>query len=98
VTRADLEASQPLEIVIRPDPDVPFVPGATGLIGGFSFRPTAPPQPSAFFDGARWSSDIGALFPGLAGDGGYAQPGPQRYYIELRFVDPATRNVAAIYY
>ena len=99
VTRAQLETARPFTVVVGPSAHAPFVAGALGFGGGFSFRPSAPPTPSAFFDGSAWSSAPEALFPDLAGARDlFPQPGPQRFFVELRFIDPATRRFLGVYY
>lgn len=98
-SRSELEASHPLDIVVAPASAAQFVPGAIGLGGGFSYRPTAPPSPSAFFDGVQWSSEPLDIFPDLAAAReDFPRPGPQRFFVEVRFVDPVTRRFLAIFY
>jgi hypothetical protein len=94
VPRADLEYEADLQIEVRPLPSL--VPAAVGVIGGYSYRPTRPPAPSAFFDGTMWSTEPSVMLP-VPGRSP-ALLGPMRYFIELRVVDPVDRRFLAIYY
>jgi hypothetical protein len=90
--RALVGGRSPLSVVVAPRGGPWPATAGVSLLGGFSFRPTDPPAPSAFFDGAAWSIEASALFPGYSGHA------PVRYYVELRLVDPETGHLLAIYY
>ena len=94
-----LRLDAPIELVVRPDASAPFTPGSVGLVGGFSYRPTNPPTPSAFFDGARWATEPESLLSPPAGEARDAQlDKPMRYFVELRLIDPETRRIIAALY
>jgi hypothetical protein len=80
VSRAVLERRVPAAFELR------RAPGSGGqpveVCGTFSYRPTAGPDASTFFDGTRW----------------LAPPQPQgRFLIELRLEGPDGRPIAAWY-
>jgi hypothetical protein len=94
VSRADLEAAPILETVITARPDGAAFPGRVGVLGGFSFRPSAPVPPPAFSSGSTWETDPNALFEGVHLPSGT----PVRYYVDVRLIDSKTRDIIATYY
>jgi hypothetical protein len=94
LSREALERDPLLEVTVAPTGPESFTPGAVGLIGGYSLRPTVRPAPSAFFDGERWSTEPKVLFPAWP-DG---VSGAVRYYVELRLIHPTSRRLIGTYY
>jgi hypothetical protein len=99
VGRAALNAGRRHEIVIAPRSQAWRGPASVGVAGGYSFRSTVRPYPSAFFDGTAWSSAPLAVLPedgdAAASDSGR---GPYRYHVEIRIVDQADGRFLAMYY
>jgi hypothetical protein len=93
---AVLSGEATLEVQIVPDPTSGFVPGVVGLMGGYSYRPTSPPTPSSFFDNGSWQHDPVVVLPGEGHPPGFH--GPVRYHVELRVLDPATRQFIDVLY
>lgn len=107
VARSDLEGQSLLRVTVQPGPA--FVPGAAGLDGTYSYRPTNGSSASDFFDGERWTADPPDLLPDAPGLFGapsqpyrHSAPGaatvPLRYFVELRLIDPSTRRILSAYY
>ena len=88
VTRDQLEKDPLLEVTVGPTGPERFAPAAVGMVGGFSLRPTVRPTPSAFYDGASWSTEPPAMLPLWPG----GVKGAARYYVELRVVKQAFRR------
>jgi hypothetical protein len=59
-----------------------------GVVGGFSLRPTVRPTPSAFYDGAQWSTEPAAMLPSWPS----GVRGAARFYVELRLIKQAFRR------
>ena len=77
-----------------PRPEALGAGAVAELMGGFSYKPTKPPRPSAFFNAGIWSSVPGDLLPTYPSQ----ELRPARYYIELRIVHPSSRRLLATYY
>ena len=92
VGRPLLDRSPVLEVFVRPRAGGLSPAGRVGISGGHSFRPTNPPEPSAFFDGTTWSTKPQVLLPG------YPTESAARYFIELRLVDESSGRLVAAYY
>ena len=86
---------QVLDVQVAPDAAAGFAPGVVGLMGGYSYRPSMP-TPSAFFDRGEWNSDPVTVLPGEGHPPGFH--GPVRYHVELRVLDPVTRQFIEILY
>lgn len=91
-----LVGHQVLDVQVTPDTAAGFAPGAVGLMGGYSYRPSLPPSPSAFFDRGVWHLDSITVLPGEGHPPGFL--GPVRYHVELRVLDPVTRQFVEILY
>ncbi|MGI8422844.1 MAG: hypothetical protein ACR2NO_01780 [Chloroflexota bacterium] len=96
VPNALVERAEVLNVEVFPNPDALFSPGVVGLVGGYSYRPSAPPAPSAFFDGFAWSADPVTVLPGEGHPAGFT--GPVRYHVELRVFAPDTRRYLYLLY
>ena len=100
ISREQLEVAKDFVITISPQAAYQSMPGRVGLAGGYSYRPTVPGTPSELLVGDRWTTDPHLLLPILPADAASrpSDPGPVRYFIELRLIDTDTGLIKAIYY